>query len=305
MSLLKLTGSQGAHDPVIVKEDGIYYCLSTHGLLRSSTDLLNWKELPRVVSVNPDWTHPLVPANKGDDWWAPEIVRRNGKWRLYYAVSTFGKRISAIGLAESETVQGFTRECGTADGWEDKGLVLSTTEESPFNAIDPAVCQDDDGNDWMLWGSFWGGLFLQRMTADGHLDSSSRMYNVGSRGNVDPNPIEGGFIFKRNGYYYLFASHDYCCRGTASSYHIVVGVSKSITGPYLDDAGMDLAQGGGATLRDSLSFADWAGPGHNTVFHDTDGKDYLVYHAYSRREEGRPHLMIDNITWKNDWPCLD
>ncbi len=186
-------------------------------------------------------------------------------------------------------------------------LVLPSTEESPFNAIDPAVCQDNDGNDWMLWGSFWGGLMLSRLNKDGYLVNGAKVLTVGSRGNVDPNPIEGGFIHKHDGLYYLFASHDYCCRGTASSYHIVVGVSKEITGPYLDLSGMDMSQGGGTTLRDSLSFADWAGPGHNTVFTDSDGTDYLVYHAYSRAQktEGQPSLMIEKIIWRDGWPCLE
>lgn len=53
----------------------------------------------------------------------------------------------------------------------------------------------------------------------------------------DANPgdgaIEAPFIFKKNDYYYQFISWDYCCRGEKSTYKVMVGRSKSATGPYV------------------------------------------------------------------------
>ena len=62
--------------------------------------------------------------------------------------------------------------------------------------------------------------------------------------------------------------------------------------------------GGGTTLRDSFSFERWAGPGHNSVFKDDDGKIYLVYHAYDRNDEGHSKLMLEEITFASDGRVL-
>lgn len=303
MSLLSLTGFCLAHDPVIVKENKTYHCFSTHGFELASVDLHSWAPLGKVFESLPEWTLQTVPG--AQDYWAPEVVYRNGMWRLYYAVSTFGKNTSAIGLAESKTLDRTSPEYG----WKDLGPVIISSPNDNYNAIDPAIACDDKGNDWLVFGSFWGGIQLVPLTKEGTVLSAvesnhALVRTIASRRSSSPNAIEGGYIFFHEGYYYLFASHDFCCRGTASSYHIVVGRSKSIEGPYLDEDEVPLLKGGGTTLRDSFSFKKWAGPGHNTVFKDDDGKIYLVYHAYDRENDGRPQLQIEIISWENCWPVV-
>ncbi|WP_296329743.1 arabinan endo-1,5-alpha-L-arabinosidase [uncultured Treponema sp.] len=301
MALLNLTVDVPVHDPLIVKEGSVYYCFSTHGYFYTSSDLLSWKYGGKVFEKLPDWVFEFVPDSDGKDFWAPEIVYRNGEWRLYYSVSSFGKNTSVIGLACNKTLDPTSKNYG----WRDCGRVVSSGEGDKYNAIDPAVCADESGKDWLLFGSFWGGLVLHPLCKNGaaDLNPEGKLVEplfIASRqkkgeGLPEPNPIEGGFIFPHKGKYYLFASHDFCCRGVASSYHIVFGVSDKITGPYIDDEGIDMRWGGGATLRDSFSFEKWAGPGHNTVFKDDDGKIYLVYHAYDRKDDGRSKLMIEEI----------
>lgn len=296
MALLKMTVDVPVHDPVIAKENGVYYCYSTHGQFFSSSDLKTWKYAGKIFETLPTWVKSAVPANDGKDFWAPEIVFRNGEWRFYYAVSTFGKNVSAIGMATNKTLNPASPDYK----WEDKGLVISSSKKDNFNAIDPAVCADENGRDWLLLGSFWGGLALFPLEADGFVKKGSEPLFIASRQKEgekqpDPNPVEGGFIFPHGGKFYLFASHDFCCRGTASSYHIVYGVAEKLTGPYFDEDGIDMKWGGGTTLRDSFTFEKWAGPGHNSVFADDDGKIYLVYHAYDRTDGGESKLLIDEI----------
>ena len=307
MALLALTTDVPVHDPVIVKEGGTYYCFSTHGQFYASPDLRTWKYAGKVFERLPAWTRQAVPALRGEDFWAPELVLRDGLWRLYYAVSTFGKNTSAIGMAVNKTLDPASPDYA----WQDCGAVVTSAAGDRYNAIDPAVCADSSGQDWLLFGSFWGGLVLVPLDADGLLAHGAEPRFVASRATdanpaPDPNPIEGGFIYPHGGRYYLFASHDFCCRGTASSYHIVVGAADAITGPYRDAAGVLLLSGGGTTLRDGLSFARWAGPGHNSVFQDDDGTVYLIYHAYDRTDEGRSKLLIDKVIgWDADgWPVL-
>ena len=298
MALLQIYGGEGVHDPVIAKENGVYYCFSTHGLVRTSPDLCHWVRAPSVFQKNPPWVAHTVPKNKNDIW-APELVYRNGMWRLYYAVSTFGKRRSAIGLAENKTLDAASPDFG----WHDRGAVITSTEKSNFNAIDPAVCADCTGQDWFLFGSFWGGLMLLPLLSDGTIPGAEKPLCVATR-NTDPNPVEGGFLFLHDDWYYLFVSHDFCCRGTASSYHIVVGRSKSITGPFIDRIGVAMDEGGGTTLRDGFSHERWAGPGHNSIFRDDDGSVYLVYHAYDRLNNGEPVLQIEPLMWQDGWPVV-
>ncbi|WP_407425069.1 family 43 glycosylhydrolase [Treponema sp.] len=288
------------HDPVIARENGIYYCYSTHGQFFSSADLRNWKYAGKVLEVLPSWVKKIVPENDGKDFWAPEIIFRNGKWLFYYAVSTFGKNISAIGMLSNKTLNPSSPDYK----WEDMGVVIASTEKDNFNAIDPAVCTDENGQDFLLLGSFWGGLALFSLDSGGFVKKGSGPVFIASRqkkGEKQPeaNPIEGGFIFSHGKKFYLFASHDFCCRGTASSYHIVYGVSEKLTGPYFDEDEIDMRWGGGTTLRDSFSFERWAGPGHNSVFRDNDGKIYLVYHAYDRSNEGISRLIIEEIDFND------
>lgn len=303
MALLNVSGDINTHDPVIVKQNGIYYRFQTGDLLPYyvSNDLLHWEYKGCVFTKNPDWTQVAVPGST--NLWAPEVVYRDGYWRIYYSVSTFGKNTSAIGMVISKSLNSDDAEYG----WTDSGAVLTSCPGDCFNAIDPAIIQDLNGGDWLLWGSFWGGLKMRKLASNGFLDTKdSILHDIAKKTNQQENPIEGGFIIKRDGWYYLFASHDYCCRGVDSTYKIVFGRSRLVTGPYVDINNKAMLFGGGQLVRDGNSHRRWAGPGHNTVFHDDNDKWYLVYHAYDREEGGKPKLQIEEFFWDdNQWPVFD
>ena len=112
--------------------------------------------------------------------------------------------------------------------------------------------------------------------------------------------IEGPFIFRKAGFYYLFTSFDYCCRGPQSSYKMMVGRAASVTGPYLDRAGTPLAQGGGTLVL--AGDRNWYGVDHNAVC-TFDGTDYLVFHGYDAADKGHSKLRIEKLRWDADgWP---
>jgi arabinan endo-1,5-alpha-L-arabinosidase len=113
--------------------------------------------------------------------------------------------------------------------------------------------------------------------------------------------IEAPFIVRRNGYWYLFASFDFCCRGAKSTYNVAVGRAKQITGPYLDRENKPMADGGG-TLVVPANTEQWHGAGHEAVFRD-GGRDYLLFHAYDA-VTGRPRLEISDIQWVDGWPRM-
>ena len=61
-------------------------------------------------------------------------------------------------------------------------------------------------------------------------------------------PLKHRLFLRKDSYYYLFVSFDYCCRGLKSNYKIMVGRSDEVTGPYLDRNGKKLTAGGGTML---------------------------------------------------------
>jgi arabinan endo-1,5-alpha-L-arabinosidase len=140
-------------------------------------------------------------------------------------------------------------------------------------------------------------------------EKDTTLYAIASRPRGDRSqtpPVEGAieapFVIQHRGYWYLFVSFDLCCRGKNSTYKIMVGRSKNVTGPYVDKDGKLMTQGGGTLLLDATEGGSWVGPGHCAVVQDVSG-DYLVFHAYdSRSERSRAELKISTIVWEDGWP---
>ena len=308
--LLELSGDLAVHDPVIIKEKDTYYVFCTGGgqrggiiPIRCSTNLLHWTLCGSVFDLLPQWATNEIPRARGA--WAPDISWFNGRYHLYYALSSFGVNESAIGLAVNETLD-------SADPryqWVDQGLVVrSRAGVDDFNAIDPQLVIENKRNVWLCWGSFWGGIKMRRIDpATGKLSTQdATLYSLASRPRLQPHqtpPVEGAIeaptVVRRGSWWYLFASYDLCCQGTNSSYNVRVGRSTRVTGPYLDRAGKPMMEGGGTMVIEATT-PNWRGPGHQTVFQDANG-DYLLFHAYDGRT-GRPELKISTIVWDDGWP---
>lgn len=111
--------------------------------------------------------------------------------------------------------------------------------------------------------------------------------------------VEAPTIVERGGYYYLFASYDVCCNGTASTYKVKVGRATSITGPYVDKSGVGLLANGGTPVLESHGSV--IGPGGQSVLADADG-DLIVYHYYDGNDNGTPKLGINLLNWSRGWP---
>ncbi len=314
-ALAALTGAAyaaqvGVHDPVMAKEKDRYYLFSTGPGITfySSGDMKTWKPEGRVFPEGPAWATKAAPSFNGHVW-APDIYHHDGKYYLYYSVSGFGKNTSAIGVTVNSTLD--PRAPGYK--WEDQGLVVqSVPGRDLWNAIDSHVIDDEKGTPWMSFGSFWGGLKLVKLDASRtRLAEPQEWHTIARRERpaftpdeeAAPAQIEAPFIFPKNGWYYLFASWDLCCKGKDSTYKVVVGRSKSVTGPYLDRNGVDMARGGGSLVIQGDG--DWQALGHNSAY-TFDGKDYMVLHAYETADKYRQKLKVLEMTWDGDgWPVLD
>jgi arabinan endo-1,5-alpha-L-arabinosidase len=289
-----------AHDPVITKEGSYYYLFSTgQGIpVRRSQDLRSWESLPPVFPTSLPWASALVPGFAGD-FWAPDISFHEGTWYLYYSVSTFGINRSCIGLATNTTLDRTRPEYK----WIDRGVVIgSVPRRDDWNAIDPNLVTGDGGGWYLVFGSFWSGIKTVRLdpSTGKPAEAMPAILSLARRPGVLHDPIEAPFIQRRNAFYYLYVSFDYCCRGTRSDYKVAVGRSRQIEGPYVDQDGRSMLEGGGSIILHGSG--DVHGPGHCSVL-DVDGREVLVHHMYDGRRGGVAVLQLRPIAWTaDDWP---
>jgi len=287
---LTLSGNLGTHDPVAIASGGQYHQFQTgRGIpTKTSSDLMSWSGGAPVFATNPAWVTRQVPG--ATDLWAPDISQFGGAFHLYYSVSTFGSNRSCIGHA--------TRASLESGSWSDQGSVLCSNANGngdDWNAIDPNIVLDEEQTPWLSFGSFWSGLKMVKLDAQGKRADDKLIAIAGRNGG----PIEAPFIVRRCDYYYLFVSFDRCCAGADSTYKIMVGRSREVTGPYVDKSGKAMTQGGGSPVLSGAG--SWVGPGHNAILRTAKG-DYNIYHAYSSRD-GHSELRISELTWDAEgWP---
>jgi arabinan endo-1,5-alpha-L-arabinosidase len=289
-----------AHDPTIIKQGRYYYSIITGDAqtrtylpIRRSTDLLHWTTLGTVFTTAPAWLTQELGVTPGD-FWAPEVAYFDGAYHLYYAASSFGTNNSVIGLATAKTL-----DPGSAEyGWVDHGMVMRSYAGDPFNAIDPDLVFDAEGQPWLSFGSFWDGIRMRRIDRNTGLPADDTLHPVASRGGAS---IEAPSIVHHDGFYYLFASLDFCCRGVNSDYRVVVGRATTITGPYLDRAGVPMLSGGGTDVL--RGYNEFRGTGGGDVFTDRGG-DWFAHHYYDVHDAGLPKLSVRRISWAGGWPTL-
>ncbi|HTE26032.1 family 43 glycosylhydrolase [Flavitalea sp.] len=299
-----------AHDPVMIKEKDTWYLFTTgNGInVYRSKDMKNWVKDNPVFRQTPSWVKTAIPTYRGSSMWAPDISFQNGSYYLFYSVSVFGKNTSCIGLAVNKTLDSTSAEFG----WTDLGKVIqSVPGRDMWNAIDPNLVVDENGVGWLSFGSFWEGIKLLKLNPTFSSPAEPAIWHTiarrprdnqlpdSSAGNA---AIEAPFIFKKDKYYYLFVSWDYCCRGEKSNYKVVMGRSEKLTGPYIDRSGKPMVDNGGTIIIEGDN-KEWFGAGHNSVY-TFDGKDYIIYHGYDAIDRGRSKLVIKELGWEDAWPLI-
>ncbi|TGE29170.1 family 43 glycosylhydrolase [Hymenobacter metallicola] len=293
-----IRGAVGAHDPSNIIKDGNKYWVFTTGVgipSLYSTDMLNWTAAPRPVftaATKPSWIATKVPGFV-DTYWAPECIYMNGKFYLYYSCSTFGSKVSGIGLATNVTLDPTSPNYN----WVDEGEVISSNNNSAANAIDPAVYRDAANNLWFTYGSFFGGIrILQLDPATGKPLANATQFAVANGG------VEAAYVKQHGSYYYLFINRGNCCQGSNSTYYIQVGRSTSPSGPFLDKNGVNLNNNGGSVVLSTSG--RYVGPGHAGVFEE-NGVSYFSHHYYDLDNGGAAKLDVAKLTWDAaGWPVV-
>lgn len=290
----QLSGDLRLHDPSIIKEGNTWWAFGTgegKGLkVLTSNDGSHWSQTPSIFPQPLNWWSNYVP-NFVEHQWAPDVEYYNGRYWVFYSVSSFGSNTSLIGLTSTESIQ--------SGNWRDDGLVIRSTSANNYNAIDGDLIIDKNGEPWLSFGSFWSGIKLTKLDPN-TMKPIGNLYSIAARPNHPEHAIEAPSITYKDGYYYLFVSFDKCCSGVNSTYKIAYGRSTNITGPYLDKNGIDMLHGGGTILEDGLG--QYVGTGHQDILNN----DILVRHGYDTQNNGVHRMLINDLYWDAfGWPTLD
>ncbi|NDV77568.1 arabinan endo-1,5-alpha-L-arabinosidase [Dysgonomonas sp. 511] len=321
----KQWGTYNVHDPSCLLVGDTYYMYSTDAIfrldsvaikngnlpfgyiqVRKSKDLVNWEFAGWAFDEIPVEAKQWVLEQSGgvgaSNIWAPYICEYKGKYRLYYSVSAFAKQTSYIGLAESDSPAG---------PWELKGCVVKTKTGDEMNAIDPSIVTNlDNGEQWMHYGSYFGGLHCVQLNPEtglamhegdqGHL--TARRFN-GKKNNIEAPEIIYNPALKQ---YFLFVSYD----PLMTTYNVRVGRSDNPQGPFFDFFGKDMREeeDNYPILTYPYQFknhAGWAGTAHNCVFTDKDGQFFMAHQARLRPDNHMMDLHVRDMYWTADgWPVV-
>ncbi|MDR3056682.1 MAG: arabinan endo-1,5-alpha-L-arabinosidase [Prevotella sp.] len=321
----KQWGTYNVHDPSCLLIGDTYYMYSTDAIykedsvaikndnlpfgyiqVRKSKDLVNWeftgwafKEIPAEARK---WVQDNNESKGATNIWAPYITEYKGRYRLYYSVSAFAKQISYIGLAEASSPDG---------PWELKGCVVKTKTGDTMNAIDPSIVTNpDNGEQWMHYGSYFGGLHCVQLNPEtglalkqgdqGHL--IARRYD-GKKNNIEAPEIIYNTELKN---YYLFVSYD----PLMTTYNVRVGRSDKPEGPFLDYFGKDMQDetDNYPILTYPYQFENhpgWSGTAHCCVFKNQKGQFFMAHQARLQPDNHMMDLHVREMFWTKDgWPVV-
>lgn len=276
-------------DPTIIKaSDGFFYLYATEsrrGLpIYKSPNLVDWQFAGTAFTKA---TRPDFEPKGG--LWAPDIEYIDGKYVLYYSMSVWGGEWTCgIGAAVADKPEGpFT----------DKGKLFRSNEIDVQNSIDQFFIEED-GKKYLFWGSF-RGIYAIELSCDG-----LSIKPGAEKRKIAGTAFEGTYIYKRDGYYYLFASIGSCCRGVESTYKLVVGRSESLFGPYLDKTGKDMMDNGYTIVVGPNE--RFVGNGHcSEIIQDNAGNDWIFYHGVDRNNPHGRILLLDQVKWdESGWPYI-
>lgn len=273
-------GEPWIHDPSTIMEcDGKYYTFGTGGGGLISEDGWNWY---------PGAVRPGGGA-------APDAMKIGNRYLVAY--SSTGGGLGGAHAGTVLTMWNRTLDPTSPDFEYTEAVVVASSEiDEDCDAIDAGLFMDPTtGRLWCTYGTYFG--FIRIIELDpltGARVAGNEPVNIA----ID---CEATTIIWRNGWYYLLGTHGTCCDGVNSTYNIVVGRSRNVTGPYLDNMGRDMIAGGGKMVADSDDRQ--FGAGHFGRYIEDEGLEKMSFHWEADLDRSaRCVLAIRPLLWVNDWP---
>jgi arabinan endo-1,5-alpha-L-arabinosidase len=291
-----LDGQPAMHDPsTVIEAGGRFYVYATGNGLPAfqSEDGWTWRRTGPVMQAVPGGKPgPDVIARGGNNTWAPDIIRSGDKYFLYYAAPGTQPK-AAVGLLVGRTLDPASPDYT----WEDAGPVVWSDGVEDSNAIDPGVMRDPtNGSMWLTYGSYFGYIRLVELDPK----TGKRLHPQAKPFNIAINSEASVMIF-HDGWYYLLVTHGSCCAGANSSYNLRMGRSRKVTGPFLDNMGIDMLQGGGKLFAGSSG--RHIGLGHFGLLDLGDGVQKFSCHYEADLDRGGISVLdIRPLLWRDGWP---
>ncbi len=280
VSALAQEGQPWIHDPSTIMEcDGKYYTFGTGGGGLISEDGWNW------------FGGAVRPGGGA----APDAMKIGDRYLIAYSAT--GGGLGGGHAGRVLTMWNKTLDPNSPDFAYTEAIEVAASEmDEDCDAIDAGLFMDPQtGRLWCTYGTYFGFIRIVELDPKtGARVEGNEAVNVA----ID---CEATTVIYRNGWYYLLGTHGTCCDGVNSTYNIVVGRSRSVTGPYLDNMGRDMVAGGGKMVidGDDRQF----GAGHFGRYIEDEGVEKMSFHWEADLDRSaRSVLAIRPIVWVNDWP---
>lgn len=279
-SVMAQVGKPFIHDPSTIMEcEGKYYTFGTGrgGLISED----GWT-----------WDGGGVRPGGGA---APDAIKIGDRYLIAYGST--GGGLGGGHDGRINTMWNKTLDPNSPDFKYSEPIIVAESANMEDNdAIDPGLLLDPTtGRLWCVYGTYFGFIRLIE------LDPKTGERVKGNEAIDVAIDCEATTLMYRNGWYYLLGTHGTCCDGTNSTYNIVVGRSKDVTGPYVDNMGREMLKGGGKMVIAAGGRA--TGAGHFGRYVVEEGVEKMSFHWEADFEQsGRSVLAIRPLLWKNDWP---
>lgn len=274
-----LDGDPWIHDPsTVLLCNGKYYTYGTGGGGLVSEDGWTWHSGARL---------PIGGA-------APDIIHIGD--RYYMSIAVTGGGLGGGHAGGVRVMWSKSLDTNSPDyGFNDNTVVATSDGTEDCDAIDPSFLLDPGGRLWLTYGTFFGFIRLVELDPKtGHRIEGNQFVNIA----IDNEATD---LIYRDGWYYLLGDHGTCCSGANSTYNIVVGRSREVTGPYLDNMGVDMLKGGGKMVV--AASGRHIGPGHfGRMILGDDVEKFSCHYEADLDKGGRSVLDIRPLLWKDGWP---
>jgi arabinan endo-1,5-alpha-L-arabinosidase len=273
-------GKPFIHDPSTIMEcEGNYYTFGTRGGGLISED--GWK-----------W---IGGAERPGGGAAPDAIKIGDRYLIVYGAT--GGGLGGGHNGNILTMWNKTLDPKSPDfKFSEPVIVASSSNMEDCDAIDPGLLLDPtDGRLWCSYGTYFGFIRLVELDPKtGKRVEGNEAVNIA----ID---CEATDLVYRDGWYYLLGTHGTCCDGANSTYNIVVGRSRKVTGPYLDNMERDMLKGGGKMVL--AADGRLIGPGHFGRFIVENGVEKMSCHYEADLNQGGFSVLgIRPLLWKNEWP---
>ena len=297
--------NQNWPDPTAIlnPEDGCYYSIAT-GVNRTfirSSNLCEWEN----TDIHPFEEETVERLKQlGPNVWAPQFAKIDGRYLIYVTARSSAEDTRIVALS-SPTVTG---------PYKFENIITDSKVTGIKDTIDPfAFVDDQTGKVWLVFGSI-GGIHQVELSKDGLSLAKDAVYKHIAGQDIEKDNsrlivFEGSYVYKRDGWWYLFASAG---RYNDYSYAIVVGRSRNAEGPFLTKEGKDMADGYGTAILTSSPYDLFYGPGHDgEIFTDKNGDTFIIYHTHrgnypaerTKKSHNTRFTNLQRIYWDKDgWP---